>query len=80
MPRATLDAFLAHGEPRATLEIGVDRAERTLADLAAVGVDLGRVGVELEREGVAKFARSYDALLDTLGQKRLDMARQFAGS
>jgi transaldolase len=38
-------------------------------DLARVGVDMADVSRTLEHEGVAAFAKSYDELLTSLGDK-----------
>ena len=71
MPDATLEAYLDHGDPAASLL--VDPAERAraagvLATLAP-GVDLDEVTRRLEDEGVAAFAASYHELLATLRAK-----------
>lgn len=79
VPPETLDAFLAHGELRATLESMIDSAQVQLETLDATGVSLAQITAELEQEGVRKFADSYDQLLAALREKRLDVARQYAG-
>lgn len=45
------------------------RSETPLAlgDLAALGLDLRRLTDELERDGIAKFARSFDAVVERIG-------------
>lgn len=78
VPPATLDAFQAHGELRATLDEHPALAERELEALDTAGVDLAAIADQLEREGVAKFAESYDALLALLERKRFDVTREFA--
>ena len=72
VPPATLEAFEDHGELRSALEgeQGGAEAEQALASLSRLGIDLSQVTDELERDGVAKFADSYDALLELLEQKR----------
>jgi transaldolase len=64
MPEETIRAFQDHGRVAATLERGVDEAERVLERLAEAGVDYDDVTETLEREGVAKFAQSFDELLE----------------
>jgi transaldolase len=70
LPVATLEAFRDHGRPRASLLEDVGGADRTLAELAALGVDLDAVTDQLQIEGVAAFARSFDQLLATLDDAR----------
>ena len=69
MPEGTLDAFEQQGTVARTADADLDGAHRTLADLAAVGVDLDDVTDQLEREGVASFAKAFDELLAALGAK-----------
>lgn len=75
MPLSTLRAYQDHGAPRPRLELGLDRARRLLAELAAAGVDYDDVTATLEREGVAKFAASLDALLAGLRDRVAAAAR-----
>ncbi|HEX8581535.1 MAG TPA: transaldolase [Acidimicrobiales bacterium] len=69
MPEATLDAFIDHGRLARTVDRGVDEAAATLDRLGEVGVDVADVGRVLEEEGVASFAKSFDELMTTLGDK-----------
>jgi transaldolase len=63
MPEATLDAVADHGDvPADSIHGTYDAAERTLADLRAVGVDYDDVMATLEDEGVATFDASWDHL------------------
>jgi transaldolase len=64
LPKTTLEAFEDHGQVAATLQRGVEEAELSLGDLAALGLDLRRLTDELERDGIAQFARSFDAVVD----------------
>ena len=73
IPDATLEAFLDHGTVASTLATGLDDAQSTLADIAALGVDLDDVTAQLEDEGVAAFEKSFDALLDSLGAKAAEL-------
>ena len=70
VPPQTLDAFRDHGTAGATLTTGVEDARRTIADLEAVGVSMQQVTQELEEEGVKSFADAFDALLQTLDERR----------
>jgi transaldolase len=78
VPPATLDAFQTHGEMRATLQQDDGAAEKDMQALAELGIDLAQVTEELERDGIARFADSYDALLELLNRKRFDVSREFA--
>jgi transaldolase len=69
MPPQTLEAFADHGVVARTIDIDLDRARATISGLAEVGVDLAEVTEQLEVEGVASFAKSFEELIDSLGQK-----------
>jgi transaldolase/glucose-6-phosphate isomerase len=66
IPMPTLNAYRDHGEPRARLEEGVETAEKTLRELADLGIDLDRVTSELLTDGVRLFAEAFDKLLHAL--------------
>jgi len=71
VPPKTLDAFRDHGTVRgATVAEDVEAAERVLQALADAGIDLDDVTETLQQRGVEKFVRPFDALLDTLAEKR----------
>jgi transaldolase len=76
LPDATLAAFDDHGTVARTVDADPDRARGVVADLAGLGIDLEEVAAKLETEGVGSFAKSFDEVLATLG----DRARQMAGS
>ena len=69
LPDNTIEAFADHGTVARTIDVGVDEAKRTWAQLALVGVDMDDVAAKLEREGVASFQKSFDELLDALREK-----------
>jgi len=73
LPEKTIDAFRDHGRAAATLTEGVDEARRTMAELAAVGIELDEVTDQLLAEGVEKFAVPFDQLLASLAER---MSRQ----
>jgi transaldolase len=73
MPEATLDAFDDHGTVARTVDRDADAAARTLAAVAAAGVDLDDVSRVLEDQGVASFAKSFDELLASLAAKAEQM-------
>jgi transaldolase len=74
MPEETIRAFQDHGAVEPTLEKGIDKAERLLERLAAVGVDYDDVTDTLEREGVAKFDESFKELLEGIEAKHAELA------
>lgn len=63
VPPHTLEAFADHGQPRLTLEAGLEEAAAALEALPALGIDLAQVTDELERQGVQTFVDAYHALL-----------------
>lgn len=77
LPEKTIDAFRDHGRAARTLTAGVDEARRTMAELAAVGIELDEVTDQLLAEGVEKFAVPFDQLLASLAER---MARQPAAA
>ncbi|RMG97365.1 MAG: bifunctional transaldolase/phosoglucose isomerase [Chloroflexi bacterium] len=70
LPLTTLDAFLDHGTVADTLSTGLDEAQRTLAELARVGINLDDITDQLLAEGVAAFARSFTSLMESITQKQ----------
>jgi transaldolase len=77
MPLSSVEAFADHGGVRGqTLTQDLDRARRLWSELIRVGIDEEEVGEQLETEGVAKFAASYQAMLDTLETKRTQAAQR----
>ncbi len=70
MPKETIEAFQDHGEPRLSLEEGVDEAHAFMGRLRDAGVDYDDVIATLEREGVEKFEDSFIQLLAGIEAKR----------
>lgn len=70
LPPATLEAFRDHGEARVAVDVGVDEAERVLAQLEAHGVSLKKVTDQLLKEGLASFEQSFVTLQAGLERKR----------
>lgn len=79
LPPETLDALQTRGEPSASLERDVEAARRDLDKLEELGVHLSVITEDLEREGVAKFADSYDQLLEALRSKLATVTATYAG-
>jgi transaldolase len=80
MPPATIDAFRDHGEVARTVDAAFTVAERTIAELGAVGVDLGDVTAKLLRDGLASFQKSFDSLISGLDKKSAALGREMASS
>lgn len=70
VPPATLDAFLDHGTPQASLKAGSDDARRALATLADHGLDLSSVCEDLLDAGVHSFIAAMDSLKRVIGSRR----------
>jgi transaldolase/glucose-6-phosphate isomerase len=63
VPPPTLEAFRDHGKPRQSLTEDLDGAQKTMADLAGVGVVMKDVTDKLTADGVKLFADAFDELL-----------------
>jgi transaldolase len=70
VPPETLRKFEEHGTVAPTLAGHQDAARTSMERLARVGVDFDDVTRVLEEEGIEKFAKSYAALVATIGKKR----------
>lgn len=70
MPPHTLAAFMDHGKAELTIEDDLPQAEKVFADLESMGISIDELTRELEDEGVKAFADAYQALLQTLEEKR----------
>lgn len=76
LPDATLDAFDDHGTLARTVDSYADDDEpaQLVEQLAALGIDIEQVADKLETEGVASFAKSFDEVLETLGERAEGLA------
>jgi len=79
VPQVTLDAFRAHGEPGMNIEKSPEAAKQTFESLEALGISIDRVTEELELEGVAAFADAFNALSQTVEERRQTAIRELAG-
>lgn len=70
MPRETLDAYRAHGDPAPRIEQDVDGARKTLQQLAALAIGIDEVSAQLMDEGIEKFNKPFDALMQKLEDAR----------
>lgn len=70
LPDATIKAFSDHGkvEP-ATVEKGLEKAQRDLDELQQLGIDLDFVTTQLLNEGIQKFIDPYDTLIHSIKEK-----------
>jgi transaldolase len=67
MPESTLDAMADHGKLEGNRgSSGYDRARQVFTDLEAFGISYEDVVTVLEDEGVAKFAASWQEMLETI--------------
>ena len=67
MPEATLHAVADHGEIRGdTIHGTYDSSRQVIADLEKLGIGYDDVVAVLEDEGVAKFAASWNELIETV--------------
>jgi transaldolase len=80
MPPATIEAFRDHGEVQRTVDAQFSVAEKTLADLADVGIDFHDVTDTLLREGLASFQKSFDSLITGLDKKSAALGREMVSS
>jgi transaldolase/glucose-6-phosphate isomerase len=76
MPPSSIEAFLDHGQVRATLLGHIPEAGPELDHLREIGVDIDDVTAVLEVKGVRSFAESMDKLLAEIGAKRATFAGQ----
>jgi len=80
MPEGTLEAFSDHGTVARTINRDPEASRATLGALEDVGIDFEDVSKTLEDEGVASFAKSFDELLSSLGDKASALGARPAGA
>ncbi len=78
VPPATYEAFKDHGKAEATLLQDIDGALVIMKQLAESGIDMEAITRRLEEEGVAAFAKAYNELLATIGEKSALLLRDKA--
>lgn len=70
MPDETVEAFLDHGNAvPGTILKGLEKAQQTLVQLEAAGIDLDFVTDQLVNEGIQKFIDPFDKLIDLIKNK-----------
>jgi transaldolase len=78
IPPATIEAFRDHGRVARTVDTDLPAAERTLAELAAVGIDLTDVTAKLLRDGLSSFQISFESLTARLAKKSSALGQEMA--
>lgn len=69
MPEETVGIFADHGRVHQMGDEDMSRASLVLEGLDSVGVDLHDIAHVLEDEGVSSFAKSFDEVVERLGNK-----------
>ena len=75
VPPKTLIAILDHGIPALMSNDALRTSSQLLETLSTVGVNMQTVTKELEEEGVASFIKSYEDLLKTIEQRKIEFRR-----
>jgi transaldolase len=70
LPPQTIDAVLDHAATEPAITKATDESRATFRRLADVGIDMKDVTDQLTREGVDAFIKSFDEILENLGQKQ----------
>ncbi|MDQ3996906.1 MAG: transaldolase, partial [Gemmatimonadota bacterium] len=78
MPPATIEAFRDHGIVARTVDLELDKAERTIADLERLGISMRDVTDKLLIDGLAAFQKSYDAVISGLEAKSRTLGLELA--
>jgi transaldolase/glucose-6-phosphate isomerase len=69
IPPATMEAFRDHGEARASLESGVEDAQKVMAHLEEAGIPMKEVTDALLIQAVKLFAEPFEKLLNAVDVK-----------
>jgi transaldolase len=80
MPPSLIDAFREHGEVRRTVDGDFHAAQRTIAELAQIGIEMREVTDKLLSEGLASFQKSFDSLLAGLEKKSAALGHDLASA
>jgi len=75
IPPATLNSFMDHGRVAETLTKDREEARRQIEKLADLGIDLEAVTQQLQDDGVVAFAKPFDALMQSIAEKRERLLR-----
>lgn len=74
VPPKTMDAFRDHGTAEARLADNLADAHKQLSALSEVGIPLNAITDKLEQAGIESFAKSFEHLLEVLGDKRQSLS------
>ena len=74
LPQKTLDAYRDHGNPACRLEEDLNKASEIFHKLRELDIDIDEQTRQLEDEGIRKFIEPYDSLMETLEEKRNQIA------
>lgn len=69
VPPQTIDAYRDHGDPRLSIELDIEKANRVLENLSELGIDIDKATQQLEDEGIRKFNDPFDKLMVALAKK-----------
>lgn len=78
LPPATFDSFIDHGRVAETLTRGVAEAQQQIAKLAELGIDLNTITQQLQDDGVVAFAKPFEALMQSIAEKKDRLAQHGA--
>ncbi|MBT8368200.1 MAG: transaldolase [Deltaproteobacteria bacterium] len=78
LPPATVDNFMDHGRVAETLTRGVAEAQLQIAKLAELGIDLNAITQQLQDDGVVAFAKPFNALMQSIADKKERLVQQSA--
>jgi transaldolase len=69
VPEKTLKAFVDHGVVNGSMPPEGGDAEKVLAQFTDAGIDVDALAAQLQREGAESFSKSWQQLLDVIGEK-----------
>jgi transketolase len=76
MKKVTIDAFAHRGEPQTSVAEGLEAARVVMDELERFDIDLRVATEHLLNEGIQKFIDPFDALLETIDERRSQFERQ----
>lgn len=74
VPPKTLDAFRDHGTAENRLAMGLADAHKQLTGAKELGINLEAITTKLEEDGLASFSDAFDRLMQSIDEKRKQMA------
>ncbi len=70
MTRKTIAGFRDHGVVSRTIDVGVEDAERVIAEIRRLGIKFDLATEQLENDGIQKFIVPFDRLMSRIEAKR----------